>query len=117
MSTADMTFGLITEDKKASDSSRFYDPARHPFRNWSGPLYTIDRGTRFRNLENRFWVARGDIASDGLPNKLGILYRNVNLPFDYGYDMGTKLCKTLEPRASQTVYIRGSTKVVVTRIR
>lgn len=114
---SNMTFGLVQNEKpKPFDASRFYDPARHPLRNFPGKLYTIDRGARYKG-ENRFWTARGDTGTDSLSHSIAILGRQAGFDYDYGYDLGERLYKTLMVGQTSTVYLGGTKTLAVVRIR
>lgn len=114
---SNMTFGLVQNEKpKTFDASRFYDPARHPLRNFPGKLYTIDKGARYKG-ENRFWTACGDTGTDSLSHQIAIMGRQAGFDYDYGYYLGEKLYKTLMVGQTSTVYLRGTKKLIVTRVR
>ena len=117
MASKPMTFGLVQDSKsKAFDASRYFDPARHPLTNFPGKLYTIDKGARYK-AENRFWTARGDTGSDSLSHNIAILGRQAGFDYDYGYDLGERLYKTLMVGQTTTVYLKGTKKLIVTRVR
>ena len=117
---SNMTFGLVQNEKpKTFDASRFYDPDRHPLRKvYSGKLYTIDRGYRYKP-ENRYWTATDTLGSDGLAGKIATLYSNGSGygTFEIGYDKGEKIQKSLGLHETVSLAIPGNKWLQITRVR
>lgn len=116
VATKSMTFGLVADEKKKPkfDSTRYYDPERHPMRRLtSGKLFTIDRGSRFRG-EYRYWGATDGVGSDGVAGKIATLVSSGSgyNSFSRIYDEAERICNGLRP--NETAFIRG---LSVTRVR
>jgi len=97
--------------RKPFDSSKYYDPERHPLRNFPGNLYTIDRG--FGSNEYRYVTARGNMGTDGLPGMLAHSVGNGPNSWDTLYDEGERLHETLKPGETRGI----GNGVKVTRVR